>query len=688
MNPAHFSFLAIGLALASRSVLSEAETVVTSDVCVYGGTSGGAVAAVAAARLGKSVVLATGSSHVGGMTVSGLGATDTGERRSIGGIAAEFYERVGHAYGSADPAYAFEPHVAEQVFRELLDGAGVTVHTNRLLAAVTMSNLCIAEVAMIDGTVYRAKEFVDATYEGDLMAMAGVSFTWGRESKQIYRESLAGVQAPRTDYRIDPYVVPGNSASGLLPLIQYGSPGRLGQGDYRMQCYNFRLCLTRIATNQIPIVPPPHYSEATYELVRRYIKAHVAAEGSIKLNNILYIPFMLPNGKADVNSGWGVSTDYIGCNYTYTTNSYAGRQAIYRRHQDYTAGLLYYLATSTNVPQNVRTAMQSWGYAKDEFQDNGGWPYELYVREARRMIGDYVMQQLDAEGRRTAKDSIALASYALDCHAVARLAVDDTTVTEGQLGGAVPQPYPVSYRSIVPKVGQCQNLFCTFALSASHVCFASLRMEPVFMMTSQSAGAAAAFAIDDNVPVQRVNYPKLAAQLLSDGQILTWDSHESSKSTPQVLTVASGAGITASGDWVVGGNPGGWPPPGGTYWHDNNAAKGTQYVRFNPAITTNGYYDIYLWWVQGGNRSTNTPVEVIGAHTTNRCLLDQTIHGSVWVRVAASNYFDRGTSGSITIRNDGTTGYVVVNAVRWQDSRSHPPFAHVNAEPIGNSSKP
>lgn len=653
----------------ATNLATASPVVISSDVCVYGGTSGGVIAAVAAARLGKSVSLVCVNNHVGGMTSSGLGVTDVGGYpSSIGGLAAEFYSRVGQAYGVNTPVYWFEPHVAEQTFQLMLTGAGVRLYTNEQLASVTMSNLTITSITMADGSVFHAREFIDATYEGDLMAQSGVSYTWGRESSSTYGESLAGVFVNSVQYPCDPYVIPGNSASGLLPLIQTNAPGTAGQGDQRVQCYNFRLCLTQNPTNQIPITAPANYSEATYELLHRYINAYVAANGSIPLNRIIDVQQLIPNGKTDINAYADVSTDYIGYNYTYPTNTYAGRQAIWQAHKDYISGLLYYLATSANVPVNVRTNMQSWGYAKDEFQDNGGWPWVMYIREARRMISDYVMLQQDAQGLRVATDSISLANYTLDCHPAARLAVNGVSTWEGAIGTSVPQPYPVSYRSIVPGVGQCQNLFCTFALSASHVGFASIRMEPVFMMTSQSAGTAAAFAIDDNVPVQQVNYQKLAAQLIADGQILSWGSVQSVSTNGIIMTVNTVPGVTKSAGWTAGSNPGGWPLPNGTYLYDSSTASG-QYVRFNPAITTNGYYDVYIWWVYASNRATNTPVIVASARATNTVYLNQQVNCTDWVKIASSNYFNIGSSGSVTITNGGPggliNGYAIANAVRF-----------------------
>ncbi len=678
---------ALGLLVSANCLLSS-PAVITSDICVYGGTSGGAIAAVAAARLGKNVALVCVNNHVGGMTSSGLGVTDVGNfPSSIGGFAAEFYSRVGQAYGSTNPVYWFEPHVAEQTFLQMLNGAGVAIYTNQQLASVTMSNLTITQITMTDGTVYYAKEFIDTTYEGDLMAMAGVSYTWGREGTNVYGESLAGVFVNSVDYPCDPYVTPGNLASGLLPLIQAGSPAAPGSGDYKMQTYNFRLCLTQVVTNQIPIVAPTNYSEATYELLHRYINAYVATNGSVPLNRLIDVQTEIPNGKTDINAYADVSTDYIGYNYTYPTNTYAGRQVIWQQHKDYISGLLYYLATSTNVPVNVRTNMQSFGYAKDEFQDNGGWPYLMYVREARRMISDYVMLQQDSQGLRAATDSISLANYTLDCHPAARLAVNGVSVWEGSIGTSVPFPYPVSYRSIVPSVGQCQNLFCTFALSASHVGFASVRMEPVFMMTSQSAGTAAAFAIDDNVPVQQVNYQKLAAELLADGQILSWTNGQITATNGIILTVTNTAGVTASTGWTPGANPGGWPLPSGIYWTDGNSGKGTKWVTYTPTLPASGTYQVYAWWVASTPtyRDTHVPIDIVYPGGTNRVYVNQQANGSVWNLLLTTN-FNAGTSGSVTIRNNGTTNYVVANAVQFlpvvNGASSAPPVEIVASDAV------
>lgn len=633
------------------------------DVCVYGGTSGGVSAAVAAARLGKKVALVSLNNHVGGMTASGLGVTDIGPGNNasyIGGIAKEFYQRVGQAYGTSSAAYYFEPHVAENVFWQMLSQAGVSIFTNQRLSSVTKSNLILLQFTTEDETIFRAKEFIDTTYEGDLIAATGVTFTVGREDTNVYNESLAGLRSPGGSWNYDPYVTPGNPASGFLPFVQGTNAGTVGQGDNRLQAYNFRLCLTQNATNKVALTAPANYSEAQYELVGRYLAARVAADGSVALNQLIDIQTIIPNGKTDINANGELSTDYVGANYTWATNTYAGREILRQQHEDYIRGLLYFFATSTNVPSNVRTNMQTWGLAKDEFQDTGGWPWQIYVREARRMVSDYVMLQQNALGSRVAPDPICLAAYNIDSHGVQRIVSGGFSRWEGSLGATPPYPYPISYRSIIPRVGECQNVLCTFALSASHVAFASCRMEPVFMMTSQSAATAAALAIDENAALQQLNYAALSAELRADGQILSWSS--STASTNGIIIDQGDPGTAYTSGWNNGANAGGW---NGNYWHDGNTGKGTKWVQYTPNLPTNGTYDVYAWWVSDPNRATNTPMDIAHAAGTTRVLVNQRNGSGGWFKLLTTN-FNAGTVSSVTIRNDNTpSGYVIADGIRF-----------------------
>ena len=663
------------LAVAAASLLAAfpsaaAPVAVETDICVYGGTSGGVAAAVTAARLGKSVALVHYNNHLGGMSSGGLGVTDVGQQGAIGGISREFYRRVGQRYGSADVVYWFEPKVAESVFWQMSSEAGVNVFTNERIASVTMNGQRITEMVTESGMRFRAKMFIDTTYEGDLMAAAGVSFTVGREGTNTYAESLAGVRAPSGSYSYDPYVTPGNAASGLLPLMQPNTLGSIGSGDHRVQAYNFRLCLTQNATNRISLTSnaPAGYVESNYELAARYVEARVASDGAVSLGQLIHLQTIIPNGKTDINANGEISTDYVGESYTWATNSHAGRELIRQKHENYIRGLLYFFGTSARVPASVRAEMQTWGLAKDEFTDTAGWPHQIYVREARRMIGDYVMRQQNCLGTQFAPEPIGLASYQMDSHSLARVPSGGLSRSEGGLFAAVPQPFPIGYRSIIPRTGECENVFSTFALSASHVAFASCRMEPVFMITSQSAATAAAFAIDDSVPVQQVNYAKLAAQLRADGQLLDWAG--GTLTTNGVILDNGQPGTSRSGSWTTGSNPGSWPLSAPTdYFHDQNNGKGSKYVRYTPNLPFTGAYDVFTWYVTHANRATNAPYDVVHAGGTNRVLVNQTISGSQWVFLMRANFIP-GQGGGVIIRNDGTfrdaaNGYVIADAVRF-----------------------
>jgi len=369
--------------------------------------------------------------------------------------------------------------------------------------------------------------FIDATYEGDLMALAKVSFTFGREANAQYGETCNGVQGPATNPRagkfdapVDPYVVPGRPDSGVLPyLIQPGALGEVGAADQLIQSYNYRVCLTDVPTNRLPIAPPPNYDPKQYELLARWIEARMAAGEKLTLRDFLkYDP--LQNGKHDFNNRWAISTDFIGGAHEYPTADAARRQKIAREHEVYLRGFFHFLASSPRVPPVVRGEMNRFGLCRDEFTDNGGWPHQLYVREARRMVSDFVMTEHHCVGARAAPNPVGMGAYGMDLHAVRRIAHQGQAVNEGTQSRAVPAPYPIGYGAIVPKAAECENLLVTFALSASHVAFGSIRMEPTFMILSQSAATAACLAIEANTSVQRVNYERLATRLRADGQVL------------------------------------------------------------------------------------------------------------------------------------------------------------------------
>jgi hypothetical protein len=506
---------------------------ITRDVCVYGGTSAGVVAAVQAARMGRSVVLVEPGQHLGGLSSGGLGATDIGNKKAIGGIAREFYRRLGRHYGK-DEAWTFEPHVAEETFQSLVEESHVLVLLGHRMASIERWGVQIRNLELEDlkasgfaswsFKTVNARMFIDASYEGDLMAAAGVTYTVGRESNAEYGETLNGIR-PETPYHqfdvpVDPWIEPGDPSSGLLPFIQDGDGGVPGEGDHRVQAYNFRLCLTRDPANLLPIEPPGDYDPARYELLARYLEALVAAGRAPKLDDLLS-SIRMPGGKTDTNNKGPFSTDYIGGSWDYPEADPAERVSLRKEHERYTRGFLHFLATSPRVPAQVREEMRSWGLAKDEFVTTGGWPHQLYIREARRMVSDYVTTEKDCRGIVKASDSVGLGAHNMDSHNCQRIVKDGRVRNEGDVQVRV-QPYPISYRSIIPRADECVNLLVPVCLSASHIAFGSIRMEPVFMILGQSAATAACLALEGGCDIQDVDRGKLKARLLADGQVLEW----------------------------------------------------------------------------------------------------------------------------------------------------------------------
>ena len=492
------------------------------DIVIYGGTSAGVVAAVQAAAMGKSVAVLEPGKHLGGLTAGGLGFTDIGNKAAIGGLSHAFYQRLGRHYGKPE-VWTFEPGVAERTFNAMLEDARVPVHFGERLTTVRKEGARITEITTQKGGIYRAKMFIDATYEGDLMAKAGIAYFVGREANSVYGETLDGIRGATPQHQfivpVDPYLKPGDPASGLLPLVQPAAFGVPGAGDQAVQAYNLRLCLTKNPANRRPIDPPANYDPARYELLGRYFDALAAAHKRVTLKSFLKIDLVTAD-KTDVNNNGAISTDDIGVNYDYPDADEAGRERIFQEHLDYTKGLLTYLATSPRVPPNVRAAMQPWGLCRDEFSDTGGWPHQLYVREARRMLGGYVMTEKNCRHVEIVSDSIGLAAYNMDSHNCRRLVRDGHVANEGDVQVPPMRPYPISYRAIAPKRTECENLLVPVCLSASHIAYGSIRMEPVFMILGQSAATAAALAMNDHLAVQDVPYAKLRERLLKDGQIL------------------------------------------------------------------------------------------------------------------------------------------------------------------------
>lgn len=495
---------------------------IETDLCIYGATSAGIAAAIQASRMGLKVAIAEFGSHLGGLTTGGLGATDIGNKAAIGGIAKQFYKAVGAHYGVTENEgthWLFEPSVAKRILTEWLEEAGISVYYGQQLRSVDKENGRIVRLEMTSGRTYSASMFIDATYEGDLMAMAGVSYHVGREANSVYKETLNGVHYghPNHNFKawIDPYVVPGKPDSGLLPGVADAPALAQGEGDSSVQAYNFRICLTDDPANRIPFPEPPGYDPRDYELLARYLEAGVW--DAMRLHTA-----MRPTRKTDLNNYGAVSTDMIGANYDWADGDSATRERIFQAHFKYNLGMLYFLTHDERVPASVRQDAGRWGLPADEYPETGHWTPQLYIREARRMISDVVMTEHHCRHYTTAADSVGLAAYTMDSHNCRRLVLGGRCINEGNVEVAPVAPYPISYRAIVPKGEQCLNLLVPVCLSASHIAFGSIRMEPVFMILGQSAATAAALALEKNRAVQDVDYGALRERLLADGQILEW----------------------------------------------------------------------------------------------------------------------------------------------------------------------
>jgi hypothetical protein len=543
--------LLVAISLVCAQALARETPPAEWDVAVYGGTSGGVTAAVQAARMGKRVALIVPGKHLGGMTSGGLGWTDMGRPEIVGGMAREFYHRIYQHYqldaawnsgtreqfagvraqnaNAIDPArevmWIFEPGVAESVFDKLAREAGVAVILNQRLdlkSGVEKQGDRMTSIRMESGKTFAANVFIDATYEGDLMAKAGVSYTIGRESNDTYGETINGIQTAKATKNqlpigIDAYVISGDRSSGLLPGVNADAGGADGSGDKRIQAYCYRMCLTDVPGNRAMIEKPAGYDEKQYELLFRAIEAG-QKDSFFKLD-------LMPNRKTDSNNAGGISTDFIGMNYAYPEGDYARRERICKEQENWQRGLIWTIQNHPRVPEEIRKKYAKWGLAKDEFTDSGNWPHQLYVREARRMVGETIVTERAVAGD-SAKRPIALGGYSMDSHNVQRYVNANGHVrNEGDVQIKLDKPYRIDYGCIVPKSGECSNLLVTFCVSATHAAFSTIRMEPVFMELGQCAGTAAAIAIDEKTSVQQVPYESLQTRLLADGAILNWEKN-------------------------------------------------------------------------------------------------------------------------------------------------------------------
>ena len=585
------------MGFASGALAETPAAPLEADVCIYGATSGGVTAAMAASRQHCSVILVEPKRHVGGLSAGGLGETDVGRPMAITGLARQFYRDLGRHYGVFE-AWNFEPHAAEDLYLQYLEKAHVRTLLRKRLNSVEKEGTRIQSITIepSDGSdpsdpseragleKIRAKVFIDCTYEGDLMARAGVSYAVGREANSVYGETKDGVEpGPRHQFPdgVSPYAREGDPSSGLIFGVSPEPLAPTGTGDKKVQAYCFRLCLTKNPENQIPFTRPDSYDPAKYELSRRLIRA-----GHPKsLNNLLIISGM-PNQKTDINSLAGQSTDFYGQNWSYPDGDYAERARIWKEHEEYTKGLVWFLATDEAVPEPIRKEMSSYGWPKDEYKDNGGFTHELYVREARRMIGEYVMTEQNCRSQRTVDDGIAFASYNMDSHHTQTIIVHGMVKNEGEVTVHLDREYPVSYRSLTPKREECTNLLVPVCLSSSHIAYGSIRMEPVFMSLGQAAGVAAGMAAKSGATVQGLEMKDLRHTLDADPYL---DSRP-----PDVHShwLRQPAEIEREGDWKELAE---------TAWASNEkflrceTPGARQRLHFRPKVDRAGIYDVTFY---------------------------------------------------------------------------------------------
>gem|GEM_PF-540975 len=629
------------------------------DVCVYGATSAGVIAAYTAKMMGRSVVLIDQGRHIGGLSSGGLGFTDIGNKYVVTGLGLDFYKRVGKHYGQLE-SWIFEPHVARDVFQEYIREAKLETWMGQDLREVSKIKGMIAAITVADssGQVQRvkAKVFIDCTYEGDLMAKAGVSYTIGRESNQVYQETYNGVQLLTKNQlpdSVDPYKTAGNPASGLLWGI---SPEKLapnGTGDRKVQAYNFRVCLTNDPANRIEITQPRNYDPARYELLLRVVER----KPGVHLNGIMKLDRM-PNHKTDINNNGGFSTDMIGMNYAYPDADKITRKTIVQLHEDYVKGLLYFIGHDHRMPALLREEMLQFGYPRDEYPDNDHWSPQLYIREARRMVGAYVMTQANCQGRTVVEDGIGMAAYGMDSHNCQRVVVNGMVKDEGdvQVGGF--GPYPVSYRSILPKPSECGNLLVPVGLSASHIAYGSIRMEPVFMVLSQAAAAAAVMSIDRGVALHALDVHALNRVLQEDPL--------ANGSTPDIVVDnADASKVSFTGQWLLKENEGYGPD-----CYVAAAGDGAENtITFRPAIAASGDYSVYVYVAPSRQHAASRmEMDIFDGRETRRVVVSRAavrVQGQTsgeWHRLG-DFHFEKGKDNRVTISTRNADGEIVGDAV-------------------------
>ncbi len=683
--------------LTALLILSAAGVRAEHDVVIYGGTCAAVIAAVQVKKMGKSVIIVSPDKHLGGLSSGGLGWTDTGNKAVIGGLSRDFYHRIYLHYqepsswkqqkqseygnkGQGTPAmdgenrtmWIFEPSAAEKVFESYVKDYGLEVVRDEWLDrtnGVKKDGDKILSITTLSGRTYKGKMFLDTTYEGDLMAAAGCDYHVGREANSVYGEEHNGVQVGVLHHRhhfgvlkekVSPYKIPGDPSSGVLARISTEPVGEYGSGDKRVQAYCFRMCLTNDPSNRIPFPKPEGYDASQYELLLRVLNAGWG-EFFDKFDPI-------PNHKTDTNNHGPFSFDNIGYNYDYPEASYERRKEIIAEHRTYQQGLLWFVANDPRVPKKVQEELKQWGLPKDEFTDNGNWSHQLYIREARRLIGHYVMTENELRKKKPTPESVGMGSYTIDSHNTQRYITPEGYVqNEGDIGVSTNGPYEIAYGSLVPKEGQGRNLLVPVAMSASHIAYGSIRMEPVFMILAQSAATAAVFAMEDNLPVQKVPYDKLKARLLQDGQILHYTGPKSANG----IEVKKLKGIVmddleakVTGHWQESSAAKSFIHDG--YRHDGNTRDGQSALRFEPKLTKPGKYLLQLACPPNSNRASNAQVEVQHLGGTSQLTVDlksgKEAEGIHWIDLGQ---YECGNDTAITISNAGANGYIVVDGVRW-----------------------
>ncbi|CAN5918975.1 FAD-dependent oxidoreductase [soil metagenome] len=640
------------------------------DVVVYGATASGVTAAIAAAREGSRVLLVEPGRHVGGMVTGGLSHTDYGDRTVIGGLAVEFYQKVADHYNT----HVFywrgpEPHVGEKILKEWLQEARVEVVYGKRVDLVEKENGVIRKITFTDGTEAAGKMYIDAGYEGDLMARAGVSYTYGREGRKDYNESWAGRQpitftSHQIDARLSPFT--NDKEKKLLPLVHPRPMVEIGEADQGIQSYCFRMIATDRPANMVPWPKPQNYDPATYELARRYYQAKPTAGPLIG-----FWP-TLPNGKSDINSSVGISTNLLdGSSWDYPEAGYAKRDSLWQWHRDYTLGLAYFLATDPAVPKHVRDAMKTFGLCKDEYVDNGHFPHQLYVRVARRMKGEYFLTQHDLMQDTVKFDAIGLGSYHIDVREMQRSYIQIRrfpdlkyeTYNEGYLSIPVAQ-YEIPYRSLLPKFEECQNLLVPVCISGSALAIASVRMEPQYMIMGESAGVAAALANASQRPVQQIDVYALQQKLRARKQVL------SLKGNPYGLW-------SNENEIIIDNNTKGFTSFTGN-WHEEETVHTGRYemnfrskpkggsgtFSYSPYFFKPGTYNVYVWQPAAKTHEAKVPVEIHHAQGTAQLTMNQQKNGGKWVKLGTYP-FAQGQKTAVVIR--GELGkYVVADAVKFE----------------------